>query len=209
MQTDAKALTAVTTATDLPLERASPQKPASSVNFSAILRSVQGEQQADLQERFSPRTNLRQIDTLATLGSGLGGKVLEQDPTVVDRLQADYEAKLAAFNQAVGTLFREEGIQQPDNVSFRQTATGRLQVIGDHPDKKEITNLLAENPGVGDLFTEMSEAQKAVTVAKDLQQGNGVGPRFSVLFDGLRTQMEFERRAISGGAPSSTTSVKA
>ncbi|MFD2262109.1 hypothetical protein ACFSM5_04365 [Lacibacterium aquatile] len=198
MRLDAKTLEQTTATQGLSLQKATESGDKKSTDFVAVLRSVQGEQKGELTDRFASRTSLKELDTLATLGSGLGGKLLEQDPTLGQQLQASYQEKLAVFEGVFGNLCQDEGISNPQDASFRVSATGTLQVIGDHPQKEKIRNLITRHTELGDLFTAAMSEKKAAEAVQAQADAKGVAPRFSVLFDGLRTQMEFERKAISG-----------
>lgn len=198
MRLDAKTPDQVTGTQGLPLHKESAATEKKSTDFVAILRSVQGEQQENLSDRFASRTSLKDLDTLATLGTGLGAKLLEKDPTLGERLEASYQEKLAVFESVFGNLCQDEGIANPEKAKFRVSATGTLQLIGDHPDKSKIQDLITRHTELGDLYTSAQSEKKAAEAVKAQADAKGVAPRFSVLFDGLRTQMEFERKAISG-----------
>lgn len=197
---DAKTTDNVSSAFVEKLKKTSAKAEETSGEFIATLRSVQDEQSAKLEDRFASRTSLQELDTLSQLGAGLGAKFLEKDPTLGEQLQASYQEKLAVFDRAFGNLCQDAGIANPEKVEFRLSATGTLQVANAHPQLDKIKDILNRHPQLGDLYSAAQSEKKAAEGALAAAEASKkVSPQFNVLFDGLRTQMEFERKMVGGG----------
>lgn len=198
---DAKTTENVSSAFVDKLKKTSAKAEETSGEFIATLRSVQDEQSVKLTDRFASRTSLQELDTLSQLGAGLGAKFLEKDPTLGEQLQASYQEKLAVFQGTFGNLSRDEGIANPEKIQFKLSASGTLQVAGNPPQLDKIKDILNRHPELGDLFSAAQSEKKAADGALAQAEANKkVSPQFNVLFDGLRTQMEFERKMVGSGS---------
>ncbi len=156
------------------------------LDFRAVLRST-----TETLEN-SPAAKLR---AQQQFGDELGAAVANLRDADVKRLQSGYEEKLTAFRQDVGNLFRSEEISVDPMPEFRLNPQGKLELVGNHPDKLRIENALRKRPDLADAFAAMLSDKTQLDMIADARKRDAAVPQFALLFDGARTLLSVEKAA--------------
>lgn len=82
---------------------------------------------------------------------------------------------LAALSTELGNLFSAHGIDTSQSLTLAANKEGRLEVIGDHPQKAEIDALLARHPEYEKLFQQVG---LQIRIAAAMQQDGGASGTF-------------------------------
>lgn len=90
------------------------------------------------------------------------------------------EQKIGGLQARLVKLFAEHGIDDAAGVSLRTGSDGRVNVVGDHPQKTEIEQLFADDPQLRNSFVEVqaqSEFKRAAEEAIAFQEAYRKNPQ--------------------------------
>lgn len=82
------------------------------------------------------------------------------------RLGSMQQARLAAFQQELGSVFQAHDIDTSTEIELRIDGQGRLRVANEHPDAEKINQLLDELPDLTQAFRQLAGLSRALRSAE-------------------------------------------
>jgi hypothetical protein len=136
-------------------------------------------------------------ETDSTTETRLPRKLLSDElPKTLNQMRVQYERNLSEVEHALRALWKANDIQTSPPLNLVVAGEGRVIVAGDHPQKAQVEQLLADNPALGDKMA-TTAAQGATLHAFErsikFQKEYARDPiaaveKFSDLFDGRDSQ---------------------
>lgn len=95
----------------------------------------------------------------------------------LEDLREAFQEAFAEFQEQLGELLDEAGVDRSELAKLRSDATGRVFVANDHPDKAAIEALLARHPHAAEAFTRLEGATRQL---QQVSLGGTTPPPFRV-----------------------------
>jgi len=89
-------------------------------------------------------------NTVAPAPNAEAGKLAE--------LQRHAQALLAGFKESIGQLLADRGVDTSHEIRFESDSNGKLKLVGDHPERDKIEEILSDNPDLSARFEELAAA---------------------------------------------------
>ena len=143
--------------------------------------------------RLSELLGFPTLDELSQIQSpGSSGVIRLED------LRAAYAEAFEKFQERLGGLLEEAGVDRSELARLRSDATGRIFVANDHPDKAAIEQLFEDNPelanqfrGLSGLFSLLEAADEHIEFAAAYEQNpDAAVAEFSHLFADTKSPFE-------------------
>ena len=107
---------------------------------------------------------------IASFFESLGVNCKHGNCVTTGELRSALEQGSEAFESRVSELFLENGISLDPPVELTTDAGGNVRVKGDHPQKEEIEQLFADNPGMSNEFRKISVLSSLVEAAAEYEE---------------------------------------
>ena len=124
----------------------------------------------------------------------------------VEDVRAAAKQQLGDFQSRFQELLTELGIDDSAEIRLQTDATGRVRVVGDHPQKEQIEQLFVDHPEMRDQFVHITASLDLVRAADEhmafsrayAEDPKAAVEQFSHLFDATRKQPPISL-VLSGG----------
>jgi hypothetical protein len=161
------------------------QTTPTSGSFAAMLK----QQNTSAGKGISPTV---QAANIQTFGDSIGAAVNTQGYVAIDQIRTGYQEKLAAFQDKLGNLFRDEHIATEPAPKLQINKEGKVEVVGEHPDKARIEALFAERPDLRQQFASLS-SDAVILQAYDSSKTKAASLNWAFTFDSARMQVELSQ----------------